>query len=49
MVVALVALVAALLVLCLAGAATAVYFLREEPGTEDKTAEIIDHRPGTGG
>ncbi|MEV0130099.1 hypothetical protein AB0H83_16780 [Dactylosporangium sp. NPDC050688] len=48
LVVPLIVIVATLLVLCLAGAAGAVYFLREEPG-DDKTSEVVVHRPLTGG
>ncbi len=47
MVVALVAIIATLLVLCLAMAVGSVYFLREEPG-DDKTSEILVHRPAGG-
>src|SRR5687768_5228603 len=46
--VALVAIIGTLLVLCLAMAVGSVYFLREEPGGDDKTSEIVDHRPAGG-
>ena len=48
MVIALIAIIATLLVLCLAMAVGSVYFLREEPG-DDKTSEVVVHRPLTGG
>ncbi|WP_327011984.1 hypothetical protein OHA72_61145 [Dactylosporangium sp. NBC_01737] len=47
MVIALIAIIATLLVLCLAMAVGSVYFLREEPG-DDKTSEVVDHRPAGG-
>ena len=46
MVIALIAIIATLLVLCLAMAVGSVYFLREEPG-DDKTSEVV-HRPAGG-
>ena len=49
MVIILVAIIATLVVLCLAMAAGSVYFLREEPGDDEKTSEVVDHRPLTGG
>jgi amino acid transporter len=45
MVIILVAIIATLVVLCLAMAAGSVYFLREEPG-DDKTSEVVPRPAG---
>jgi flagellar basal body-associated protein FliL len=45
MVVILIAIIATLVVLCLAMAVGSVYFLREEPGDDDKTSEVLILRP----
>ncbi|GAB3823526.1 hypothetical protein ACFPIJ_62320 [Dactylosporangium cerinum] len=49
MVVILIAIIATLVVLCLAMAIGSVYFLRKEPGADDKTSEVLDHSLVTGG
>jgi hypothetical protein len=41
LVVPLIVLIATLLVLCLAMAAGSAFFLREEPGADDETSEIV--------
>jgi hypothetical protein len=48
MVIVLVAIIATVIVLCLAMAAGSVYFLREGPGDDDKSSEVVDHRPAGG-
>ena len=48
MVIALVAIIATLLVLCLAMAVGSVYFLRDDPAADDKTSKILDHHPAGG-
>ncbi|GAA3245530.1 hypothetical protein ACFO1B_38495 [Dactylosporangium siamense] len=49
MVVILIAIIATLVVLCLAMAVGSVYFLREDSGDDDKTSKVLDHRLVTGG